>query len=408
MAAVIDTLPRLARLKTAYLWSTGFDSAALAECRRLHREYLECRGGQSPAVVTVAWEPRETRVLPRGNWQDKSGDVVLPGTPHFLPQPPNATGRRLTRRDLAEWIVSKENPLTARVIVNRLWKQFFGAGLSNYVDDLGSQGEPPSHPELLDWLAAEFRESGWNVKHIVRLIVMSDTYRQSANLRPELRDRDPNNRWLASQSPRRLEAEFVRDQALSVAGLLNLDLGGPSVHPYQPAGYYANIQFPDRDYYPEQDDRQYRRGLYMHWQRTFLHPMLANFDAPSREECTASRVVSNTPQQALTLLNDPTFVEAARVFAARLLADPKLSDAERIDLALEQAVAHPASPAQRESLLKLLADERAYYQLHAAEATALMHAGLAPVPAGANLPELAAWSNLCRVVLNLHETLTRY
>ena len=211
--------------------------------------------------------------------------------------------------------MAPENPLTARVFMNRLWKQFFGTGISSLVEDVGAQGEWPVHPELLDWLALEFRDSGWNIKRMVKLLVMSATYRQDSRLRPELRDIDPGNRLLASQSPRRLEAEFVRDNALAIAGLLNLDIGGPSVFPYQPPGYYANLQFPDRDYIADTDDRQYRRGLYMHWQRTFLHPMLANFDAPPREECTAARNVANTPQQALTLLNDPTFVEAARVLA---------------------------------------------------------------------------------------------
>src|SRR5439155_1824373 len=201
-----------------------------------------------------------------------------PAVPEFLTQPSDPEGRRLTRLDLARWIVAPENPLTARVFMNRLWKQLFGNGISGVLDDVGAQGEWPTHLELLDWLAVEFRESGWDVKHMVKLIVMSNTYRQSSNLRPELREVDPNNRLLASQNPRRLEAEFVRDNGLSIAGLINLDLGGPSAHPYQPPGYYANIQFPNRDYYPESDDRQYRRGLYMHWQRTFLHPMLPTFD----------------------------------------------------------------------------------------------------------------------------------
>src|SRR6185503_8026628 len=179
------------------------------------------------------------------------------------------------------------------------------------------------------------------VKHMVRLIVSSAAYRQSANLRPDLAEVDPQNRWLASQNPRRLEAEFVRDNALAIAGLLNLEIGGPSARPYQPAGYYEALQFPDRDYLPQTDDRQYRRGIYMHWQRTFLHPLLANFDAPSREECTASRVVSNTPQQALTLLNDPCFFEMARGFARRLL-DLNASEESRINTAFQFALARDA------------------------------------------------------------------
>src|SRR5205814_6067605 len=196
-------------------------------------------------------------------------------------------------------------------------------------------------------------------------------YRQSSNSRPEIRETDPGNRLLASQSPRRLEAEFVRDNALFIAGLLNPDIGGPSAHPYQPAGYYANLQFPDRDYRPDLDDRQYRRGVYAHWQRTFLQPMLANFDAPSREECVASRNISNTPQQALTLLNDPTFTEAARVFAQRLLSSTCGSDDARLDLAYQEALARPIQPKEERSLEQFLALQREHYRENPNEAKKL-------------------------------------
>jgi hypothetical protein len=291
--------------------------------------------------------------------------------------------------------------------VNRLWKQFFGNGLSAQVEDLGAQGEWPTHPELLDWLAVEFRESGWDVKHMVRLLVTSATYRESSSLRPELREIDPNNRLLASQNPRRLEAEFVRDNALRIAGLLDEEVGGPPCKPYQPAGYYANIQFPDRDYITETDDRQWRRGVYMHWQRTFLHPALVNFDAPSREDCIASRTVANTPQQALTLLNDPEYVEAARAFAASLLQKPG-TDAERLDAAYERALCRPIKARERESLLAFLRKVRAAYQERPDDAKKLLAIGIAPVPAGTDPVELASWATVCRVVLNLQETITRY
>src|SRR6266702_68603 len=204
-------------------------------------------------------------------------------------------------------------------------------------------------------------DSGWDLKHMVKLIVMSSTYRQSSNPRPEIKEIDPANRLLASQSPRRLEAELVRDNALFIAGLLNPDIGGPSARPYQPAGYYANLQFPDRDYYPEKDERQYRRGVYAHWQRTFLQPMLANFDAPAREECSANRIVSDTPQQALTLLNDPTFVEAARVFAARLLTSGANSDAQRLNRAFQQALSRSPKDSERASLFEFLAVQKQHY-----------------------------------------------
>jgi hypothetical protein len=213
---------------------------------------------------------------------------------------------------------------------------------------------------------------------------------------------------LACQSPRRLEAEFVRDNALAIAGLLNEDIGGPSAHPYQPAGYYANLQFPDRDYYADKDERQYRRGIYMHWQRTFLHPMLANFDAPSREECTANRTVSNTPQQALTLLNDPTFVEAARVFAARLLMAPCGGDEATLDMAFEDALARPARSKEKTSLLKFLAVQRENASDDTSVASKLVHVGNSAVPNNLPPAELAAWTEVCRVILNLQETITRY
>jgi hypothetical protein len=391
--------------KLDWLAGTAPDTNAFAAYKKAHREWLECRDGKSPTLVTVAWKPEVVRVLPRGNWQSESGDIMEPATPHFLPQTPRAGTNRLTRLDLAKWLVAKDNPLTSRTVVNRFWRQFFGNALANPVDDLGAQGEPPSHPELLDWLSVEFREKGWDVKHLVRLMVTSATYRQSANLRPELREIDPNNRLLASQNPRRLEAEFVRDNALAIAGLLNRDLGGPSVHPYQPGGYYSNIQFPDRDYYASKDDRQYRRGLYSHWQRTFLQPMLANFDAPAREECTAIRNVSNTPQQALTLLNDPSFVEAARVWAVKLMASAKTDD-ERLELAFQSALSRGIKTREKESLKKFLAGQREHYAKDTEEPAKLMKAGLAPA-SDAN-EELAAWIQVARVVLNLHETVTRF
>ena len=394
-------------LRLTYLLSTEWDADALTEVRRLHRQVLECRDGKSPVMVTMAVAPYVTRVLRRGNWQDESGPVVPPAVPHFLPQPTRGK-ERLTRLDLAQWLVSPENPLTARVLVNRLWKQFFGSGLCNTVEDLGAQGEWPLHPELLDWLAVEFRESGWDVKHMVRLMVTSAAYRQDSDLPPVLREIDPNDRLLAAQAPRRVEAEFVRDNALFAAGLLNLDLGGPSVKPYQPAGYYANIQFPDRDYIPDRDERQWRRGVYMHWQRTFLHPMLANFDAPSREDGICTRNISNTPQQALTLLNDPTFVEAARALAAHVLAGHLSDDAGRFDFVYERTLCRVPNDAERRSLEAFLATQRDYYKAHVDDARKLIHVGIAPAPTGENEAELAAWTSVCRVVLNLHETITRY
>lgn len=391
-------------------WVTGGNSAAIREdARKLLAKIYECHDGKMWSLTTeqIA-KPLTVRILPRGNWMDESGAVVLPDSPEFLPGGIKSTKQqRQSRLDLAKWVCSTSNPMTARAVMNRLWKQFFGNALSAVVDDLGAQGEAPSHPELLDWVAAEFRDGGWNLKHMVKLMVTSSTYRQHSSLRPELKDVDPANRLLASQNPRRLDAEFVRDNALFAAGLLNLDgIGGPSAKPYQPAGYYVNLQFPNRDYIASADDEQWRRGVYMHWQRTFLHPMLANFDAPSRDECAAARNGSTTPQQALTLLNDPTFVEASRVFAARVTGEAKTDD-ERIARAFQLALARPPKATETASLKNFLASQRGYFTSNTNDAVMLTSVGLAPKPATDHV-EQAAWTALCRVVLNLHETITRY
>lgn len=389
----------------AFLFSTGQPEAAWQQARLLEREVLECTRGVTPVITTEAVDPAPVRILPRGNWQDESGPVVQPSPPLFLAG--SSSGPRQTRLDLAKWLVSPQNPLTARAFVNRLWRLFFGNGLAMQVEDLGAQGDYPSHPELLDWLAVEFRESGWDVKRMVRLMVTSAAYRRSSSLRPELRDRDPNNRLLASQNPRRLDAEFVRDNALAVSGLLVEEIGGPPVFPYQPDGYYAALQFPDRDYVASKDERQYRRGVYSHWQRTFLHPMLANFDAPSREDCTAMRIPSNSPQQALTLLNDPAFVEASRALAQRLL-EQKGEDADRIRTVYRRALARDPRDAELQSLLAFIQRMRASYREKPEDAGRLIGAGNLRAPAEVDKVELAAWTNLCRVVLNLQETITRY
>jgi len=390
------------------LLSTAADGETLAAVRKLFDDVRECRNGRAMTMVTESREPIVTRVLPRGNWMDDSGEIVQPAPPHFLPQPKVEGTNRLTRLDLARWLVSRDNPLTARHVMNRQWKEFFGRGLSPVVEDLGAQGESPSHPELLDWLAVEFMERGWDVKHMVKLMVMSATYRQSANLRRELHDTDPNNRLLASQNPRRLDAEFVRDNALAISGLLNREIGGPSAFPYQPAGYYENLQFPNRDYYASNNDEQFRRGVYAHWQRTFLQPMLANFDAPAREECAASRNLSNTPQQALTLLNDPTFVECSRVFAEKLLVAKSDSDAQRIDRAFQEALGRPAKDKEKNSLLAFLGEQRNGSKEAGNDPEKFVRVGIVPLPKKSDPKELAAWTQVCRVILNLHETITRY
>ena len=353
-------------------------------------------------------KPRTIRILARGNWLDESGPVVKAATPEFLPRPKAADPGKLSRLDLANWLTSPDNPLTARVFVNRLWKMYFGMGLSKSLDDLGSQGESPTHAELLDWLSVEFTESGWDIKHTIKQIVMSATYRQSSKGSPALDERDPFNRLLARQSRIRLDAEMVRDNALAISGLMVEKLGGRSVKPYQPADFYAQLNFPKRNYRHDSGQNQYRRGVYTHWQRTFLHPMLKAFDAPSREECTAERPTSNTPLQALTLLNDPSYVEAARVFAEKIIRKGGASVESRLAWAYRNALAREPKEVERKLLTALLENHQKKYAADEAAARELISAGEYEQPTDLNVAEIAAWTSVSRALLNLHETISRY
>lgn len=359
------------------------------------------------SAITETMEPRITRVLARGNWMDETGEVVGPGVPGFLGGL-WLNGARPNRLDLANWLTNDENPLTARVFVNRLWKNYFGTGISRVLDDLGSQGEWPKHPELLDYLAVEFMESGWNMKHMVRLLVTSSAYRQSSMAAPELRERDPANRLIARQSRFRLEAELVRDNALKVSGLLSSAMGGPPARPYQPAGYYKELNFPTREYVPSTGQDLYRRGVYTHWQRTYLHPSLLAFDAPTREECTAERTISNSPQQALTLLNDPIFVEAARVFAERIVAEGGATVEERVRWAWREALSRAPLPEEATILTALYEKQRGEFAANPDGAKAFVDVGEKPAPEGTDAVELAAWSSVSRTILNTHEMIYRY
>jgi hypothetical protein len=284
---------------------------------------------------------------------------------------------------------------------------FYGNGIAKPLDDLGAQGEWPTHPELLDWLAVEFMDSGWDVKHMVRLMVTSGTYRQLSDQPKPLRESDPYNKWLARQTAFRLDAEFVRDNALSVAGLLVDKIGGPSVKPYQPAGYWEFLNFPKREYPQDKGEKIYRRGMYTWWQRMFLNPSLLNFDAPAHEECTAERTRSNTPQQALTLMNDPTYVEAARVFAARIMRECNGDVGTRVTWAFKQALSRDPSPQELPVLTTLFENQRKRYATDAVSADALTSVGESPIAEGLPTVDLAAWTSVARTILNLHETITR-
>ncbi len=357
------------------------------------------------SLITVSVPAREIRVLPRGDWMDRSGDVVSANVPTALGRPTwQATPNRL---DLAGWIVSPDNPLTARVFVNRIWKLLFGAGLAPVLDDLGAQGQAPSHPALLDWLAWEFQESGWDVKRLIKTIVMSQAYQQSSAYRSDLNETDPENRWLARQSRFRIDAEFVRDHALAASGLMVNKVGGRSVKPYQPPGLYQHLNFPKRSYQADSGDDQYRRGLYTHWQRQYLHPAMKIFDAPAREECTAARPRSSTPLAALVLLNDPSYVEAARALAERIMKQ-ETDDSARFQELFASALGRTITEAEQEVLASLLKNHESYYSNHLEDAKKLLSVGNYPRDEKLDPAEHAAWTSVCRAVINMHEFVTRY
>ena len=357
-------------------------------------------------IVTKATTNKRTvRILPRGDFLNETGEVVTATLPSYLPKP-TIEGREPNRLDLAQWIVARDNPLTSRVLVNRLWKLYFGIGLSKTLEDFGLQGEMPPNAPLLDWLAAELMERNWNVKDMVRLMVTSKSYRLTSVATPEMLTRDPENRELTRQSRYRMDAEFIRDFSLATSRLLVPTMGGPSVKPYQPDGYWENLNFPPRNWDASAGEAQYRRGLYTWWQRMFLHPAMLAFDATTREECTAERTRSNIPQQALALLNDPSFVESAKAMAMRVLKEPNGDDAARLDWLWREVLQRAPTDSERATLFALLKKHRAEFRADAPAAAAFGKIGLKPAT-GVDAAELAAWSSVTRVVMNLHEFITR-
>lgn len=366
-------------------------------------------------VMQEMAQPRTTHILIRGNFQ-KKGDRVEPDVPRFLPPLPE--GVRRDRLALARWLVSPQQPLTARVTVNRWWEQFFGRGLVKTTEEFGSQGDWPSHPELLDWLAAEFMQPTvtpgahpWDIKAIHRLIVTSATYRQHSRVQPIHLQRDPDNRLLCRGPRLRLPAEFIRDQALAVAGLLDRRLGGPSIKPYQPPGLWEQVafggNFSAQTYEPSQGADLYRRGLYVYWKRSAPHPSLATFDAPNREICCDRRPRTNTPLQALVLLNDPIYVEAARGLAQRLLQEGGPNDTSRLRLAFLLCVARPPTPEEEKLLLSLYHRQLARFVAQPAEAERLLSVGVLPRAKDLPAAPLAAWTTVANVLLNLDEMICK-
>ncbi len=362
-----------------------------------------------PAVPIQAELPadkqRETFVMLKGNFLTR-GEKVGPGVPQsFHPFPAGAPANRL---GVAKWLVDANNPLTARVAVNRFWAQLFGTGLVETPEDYGTQGEPPSHPELLDWLAVEFMRHGCDQKSLLRLMVTSETYCQSSKVTPELLEKDPRNR-LMSRGPRfRLEAELVRDQALALAGLLSRKMMGPSVFPAQPPGLWqAAFNGRDRTWATSAGEDKFRRGLYTFWRRTVPYPSMATFDAPSREICTVRRIRTNTPLQALVTLNDPVYVEAAQALARRIIREGGTSTGERVDYALKLCLSRPPHAKQIEELTSLFTSQHARYRADVEAARKLATDPLGPLPEGLDPAEMAAWTVVANVLLNLDAVLTK-
>ncbi len=363
----------------------------------------------SALVMDTAPTARDTFVLHRGNYADPR-EKVDAATPSFLP--PLAADAPHDRLELARWVVDPRHPLTARVAVNRVWQMLFGTGIVRTASNFGMQGEWPSHPELLDWLACEFVDSGWDVKRLVRSIVSSATYQQSSAATAEALARDPDNRLLARGARTRLPAEFVRDAALQIGGLLVGDLGGPSVNPYTPGdpwreiSHYGSSPATAQAFHQDHGEKLWRRTLYTYWKRTLPPPNMALFDAPNREFCVFERANTNTPLQALVLLNDVQFVEAARAFAQRILQRPG-DDAARLAWAFAEATARTPQPAEAAVLARALKRERARYADDEAAAAELLAQGEAPRDEALPLAEHAAWAQVAALLLNLSETVTK-
>ena len=365
---------------------------------------------QIPTAMVMAEmkKPRDTFVLARGDYRYQT-EKVAPGVPAILPPLPKEAP--LNRLTLAKWLVDPGHPLTSRVAVNRFWQMYFGVGIVKTQEDFGVQGEPPVHPELLDWLATEFVRTGWDVRAMQRLIVTSATYRQASAVTSALLEKDPENRLLARGPRLRLPAEMIRDTALAASGLLNGEIGGPSVLPYQPKGLWEEMAFGEgysaQAY--EQSHRKdlYRRGMYTFWKRTVPPASLATFDAPDREKCTARRAQTNTPLQALVLLNDPTYVEAARALAERTLLEGGKDEKSRVAYAFRLATARTPSGRESGVLRGLLKRQRDVYRKDPKAAAKFVSVGESKRDPRLDVAELAAWTTVTSAILNLDETITK-
>jgi hypothetical protein len=393
------------KLRFAFL-----ETAAPKEIRQARSQMLAAQRERQrywdsiPTVMVMAeGPPRDAFILKRGAY-DNHGEKVSPGVPAVLP--PLRPEWPTNRLGLARWLVDRANPLTARVTVNRFWQMYFGTGLVKTVQDFGSQGEWPMHLDLLDWLATSFMDSGWNIKALQKTIVMSATYRQASADTPEVLQKDPENRLLARGPRLRLGPEAIRDQALEVSGLLVEKIGGPSVKPYQPPGLWRELAG-GKDYERDKGEGLYRRSLYTYWKRTVAPPFMVNFDSPNRETCTVRETRTNTPLQALDLMNDVAFVEAARKLAERMMEEGGKAPRDRIAFAYELVLARPPKPAEMHVVLDTLAEFETRYHDDKKSAKNFLDHGDSPWNRKLDSRELAAYTSVASLILNLDETVTK-
>lgn len=378
-----------------------------AEQNKLQQQVIDLKKPLTTVMIMADQpKPRETFVLMRGQYNTPTDNKVEPGTPSALPAMPEEYPNN--RLGMAKWLFAPEHPLTSRVAVNRYWQMLFGKGLVRTPEDFGAQGEYPTHPELLDWLAVDFRENGWDVQRFLKQIVMSHTYRQTSRVTPELLEQDPENILLARAPRFRLQSEFIRDNALAISGLLNDKMGGPGVKPYQPPGLWAEVGLGGNPKFKRDDgEKLFRRSLYSYWKRSAPPPNMQIFDAPTREKCTINRPRTNTPLQALVMLNDVQFVEASRQMAAKIMQSSAVLPAERLEQGFLLSVARPPSLTEQSVLTQLYQQTLQYYREHTDEATQLLSQGETKNPDGLDPAEHAAWTIVASTLLNMDETLTR-
>jgi hypothetical protein len=417
-----ESIPHIAGLPAAKrtpqqkqrLRSHFLKSAAPAELRLLQSKVdslsVEVKRLQGQGVSTMIMQdlpsPRKTHLLYRGQY-DKKREEVTAGTPAFLPSMPKEDP--VNRLGLARWLVSEKHPLTARVAVNRQWQRLFGIGIVRTTEEFGAQGDWPSHPKLLDWLAVHFMENGWDMKDLLKLIVTSATYRQSSSASPELMARDLENLLIARGPRHRLDAEIVRDNALALSGLLVEKTGGPSVFPYHPKGLWMELNNRpnySRTYKQDKGDNLYRRSLYTYWKRTVPPPSMATFDAPEREFCLVRRSRTNTPLQAFVMLHDPQFVEAARHLAQRMMGASNNLE-ERIKHGFRLATSRLPNQKEKAVLQQLFQERLDLYRNDTKAAQAVLSVGDSNQNSNLPEPEQAAWATVARALLNLSETISK-